>query len=92
MDTNEIHLGDSVGEFITEEDKKAVISQANIVKQDIDQLLMYLGANRDINAIAQKMAQLGQNIADLYTYIHNATSVARQRAMPYRAGSLRDFV
>ena len=82
MAMDKVFFGDSTRELIAEEAKKAVISQANIVKQDIDQLLMYLGANRDVNTIAQKMDQLGQNIADLYTYIHNATSVARQRTRP----------
>jgi hypothetical protein len=67
---------------INEADNEAVILQANVVKQDIDQILMYLAANHDVNAIAQKMEQLGLDIADLYTCIHDAISVARHRSMP----------
>lgn len=55
----------------TEEQRKMAISKANVVKEDINQLLMYLGANNDVNAIAQKMDQLGQDIADLDSYFCN---------------------
>ncbi len=57
--------------MIIEEETKLVISQANVVKEDLDQLLMYLGANGDVNAIARKMDELGRNIADLYNNIHD---------------------
>lgn len=50
---------------ITEEQNKIAISKANIVKQDINYLLMVLGANNDVDVITQKMDQLGRSIADL---------------------------
>ena len=68
--------------IMTEEQRKTVISKANVVKEDIDQLLMYVGANNDVNAIAQKMAQLGQDLADLDSYFCNCRgkrSPARRR-------------
>jgi hypothetical protein len=78
---NEIQKFNNLESKLTiEANKKAFISQANVVRQDIDQLLMCLGANHDAYAIAQKMDQLGQNIADLYTCFHNATSVSQNGA------------
>ena len=76
MRTNNIFHNESKVKSINTTDQEALILQASIVKQDIDQLLMHLGANHDKNTIARKMDQLGRNIAELYTYIHNATSAA----------------
>ena len=68
-------IEDTVNHFqhqtITEEQNKMAISKANTVKQDINDLLMCLGANNDASAITQKMAQLGRSIADLDKCIDN---------------------
>ena len=69
MDREKSNSNDLEDALTIEEKKKAFISQANVVKQDIDQLLMCLGANHDTSAIAQKMDQFGRNIADLYTHL-----------------------
>ncbi len=56
--------------MITDEQRSPIISKVNDVKDDIDQLLMFLGANVHGNTIIQKMDELDGRIADLDNYVY----------------------
>ena len=68
--------------MVNEERQKMVIYKANVVKEDINQLLMYLGANHDVSAIVQKMDQLNRDIADLDNYFYNCYRKRPTRVKP----------
>ncbi len=54
----------------TDKQQKIIIYKANGVRESINQLLMYLGANNDAKAIIQKMDELDGRIADLDDYVY----------------------